>query len=139
LRDLFRIPLYLFDMIRRMVVFKYFIYSCNMCEKSQKNISWKSMNTYLSRNLRGVKLGFMLFFCTNSSSFLFNQLFIFALVGFHGLDIPFYILILLPFCHPIPHYFDASSTDLICSIQFSSTRTTTKQFVGFDYLLFYWS
>jgi succinate-acetate transporter protein len=69
--------------------FNLLIHSCNMCGNSQKNTSCKSVNTYLSRYLRGVSFGFLLSFCTNSSSFVFNQLFISAFVGFHGLSIPF--------------------------------------------------
>jgi hypothetical protein len=77
------------------------IHSCNTCGKSQKNTSCKSLNMYLSRYLHGVNFRFLLSFCTNSSSFVFNQLSISAFVGFHGLNIPFYILILLTLCHQI--------------------------------------
>jgi hypothetical protein len=65
------------------------IHSCNKCGKSQKKTSCTSVNTYFSRYLRGVILGFLLSFCANSSSFVFNQLSISAFVGFHSLNIPF--------------------------------------------------
>jgi hypothetical protein len=77
------------------------IHSCNTCGKSQKNTSCKSLNTYLSKYLRGLNFGFLLSFYTDSSSFIFNQLLISAFVGFHGLNNPFYILILLTSCHQI--------------------------------------
>jgi hypothetical protein len=44
-----------------------------------------------------VNLGFLLSFCTNSSSFVFNHLSISAFIGFHGLNIPFYTFILHTF------------------------------------------
>jgi hypothetical protein len=68
--------------------------SCNKCGKSQKNTSCKSLNTYLSRYLCGVNLGFLLSFYANSSSFVSNHLSIFSFVGFHGMNIPFYTFIL---------------------------------------------
>jgi hypothetical protein len=72
-------------------------HSCNKCGKSQKNTSCKSLNTYLSRYLQGVNIGFMLSFCVNLSSFILNHLSISSFVGFHGLDIPFYTFILCMF------------------------------------------
>jgi hypothetical protein len=69
--------------------FNIFIHSCNMCGKSQKNTSCKSVNTYLFRYLRGVNFRFLLSFCANSNSFVFNQLSISTFVGFHSLNIPF--------------------------------------------------
>jgi hypothetical protein len=50
------------------------IHSCNKCEKLQKNTLCKSVNTYLSRYLWGVIIGFLLSFCANSISFVLNQL-----------------------------------------------------------------
>jgi hypothetical protein len=91
--------------------------------KSQKNTSCKSLNTYLSRYLCSVNLGFLLSFCTNSSSFVFNHLLISAFIGFHGLIIPFYTFILcmfLPWSHPLN------------PVQF---QPATEPFVGFDLLL----
>jgi hypothetical protein len=69
-------------------------HSCNKCGKSQRNTSSKSLNTYLSRYLRGVNLGFLLSFCAKSSSFDFNHLSIYAFVGSHGIKIPFYTFVL---------------------------------------------
>ena len=74
-------------------------HSYNKCTKSHKNTSCKSLNTYLSRYLRGVNSGFMLSFCEKSSSFIFNHILISTFVGFHGLDIPFYTSIL---CASLP-------------------------------------
>jgi hypothetical protein len=65
------------------------IHSCSRCKKSHKKTSCKSINTYLSRYLRGVILGFLLYFCANSSSMVLNQPSISSLVGFQGLKIPF--------------------------------------------------
>jgi hypothetical protein len=65
------------------------IHSYNKCGKSQKKTSCRSVNTYFSRYLRGVILGFLLSFHENSSSLVLNQLSIFAFVGFHNLNIPF--------------------------------------------------
>jgi hypothetical protein len=65
------------------------IHSCSRCEKSQKKTLCKLVNTFLSRYLRGVILGFLLSFCANSSSLVLNQPSIFVFVGFHGVDIPF--------------------------------------------------
>jgi hypothetical protein len=65
------------------------IHSCNKCGKSQKKASCKSVNTYFSRYMQGVTLGFLLSFCENSISFVLNQLSISAFVGFHGINIPF--------------------------------------------------
>jgi hypothetical protein len=48
----------------------------------------------LSRYLCGVILRFLLSFCANSSSFVFNHLSISSFVGFHGLNIPFYTFIM---------------------------------------------
>jgi hypothetical protein len=111
------------------------IHSCNTCRKSQKNTSCKSLNTYLSRLFCCVNFGFMLSFYSNSISFVFNQLSIFSSVGFHGLNIPFYIIILLTYCRLIKHYFDASLADLIHSIPSCSNQPAMEPFVGF--LLFY--
>jgi hypothetical protein len=77
-------------------------HSCNKCGKSQKKTSCKSLNTYLSRYLCGVNLGFLLSFCTNSSSFVFNHISISAFVGFHGWNIPFYTFILRASLPQIP-------------------------------------
>jgi hypothetical protein len=77
-------------------------HSCNKCKKSQKNTSCRSLNTYLSRYLSSVSLGFLLSFCANSSSFVFNHLSISTFVGFHGLNIPFYTFILHVFLSQIP-------------------------------------
>jgi hypothetical protein len=79
--------------------FNLFTHSYNTCVKSQKNTSCKSLNTYLSRYLCGVNFRFLLSFCENSNSFVFNQLSISTFVGFHGLNIPFYILNLSTSCH----------------------------------------
>jgi hypothetical protein len=46
------------------------IHSCNKCGKTQKKTSCKSVNTYFSRYLWGVILGFLLSFCANSNSFV---------------------------------------------------------------------
>jgi hypothetical protein len=75
------------------------IHSCNTCGKSQKNTSCKSLNMYLSKYLSDVSFAFLLSFCENSITFVFNQLSMSSFVGFHGLKIPFYILILLAFPH----------------------------------------
>jgi hypothetical protein len=69
-------------------------HSYNKYGKSQKNTSCTSLNTYLSRYLCGVNLGFLLFFYANSSSFVFNHLSISGFIGFHGLNIHFYTFIL---------------------------------------------
>ena len=69
--------------------FNFNMHSCSRCEKSPKKTSCKLVNTYLSRYLRGVILGFLLSFYANSSSFVLNHLLISAFVGFHGLNIPF--------------------------------------------------
>jgi hypothetical protein len=58
------------------------IHSYSRCRKSQKKTSCKSVNTYLSRYLRGVILGFLLSFYANSSSWVLNQPSISAFVGF---------------------------------------------------------
>ena len=68
-------------------------HSCNTCRKSQKNTSCRSLNTYLSRYFHSVILGFLLSFCENSRSFLFNQILISSFIRFHGLNIPFYTFI----------------------------------------------
>jgi hypothetical protein len=75
-------------------------HSYNKWRKSQKNTSCKSLNTYLSRYLRGVNLGFLLSFCANSSSFVFNHLSISTFIRFHSLNIPFYTFIFRAF---LPH------------------------------------
>jgi hypothetical protein len=77
-------------------------HSCNKCSKSQKNTSCKFLNTYLSIYLRDVSLGFLLSFCINSSSFVFNHLSISAFIGFHGMNISFYTFILCVFVPRIP-------------------------------------
>jgi len=87
-------------------------HSCNTCMKSQKNISCRSLNTYLSKYLCGVNLGFLLSFCANANSFVFNHLSISTFIGFYDLNIPFLYL------HS-PH---ASSMDLIHSIPCKSNR-----------------
>jgi hypothetical protein len=69
--------------------FNLIIHSCSRCGKSQKKTSCKSLNTCLSRYLRGVILWFLLSFCANSSSLVLNQPSIFAFVGFHSVNIPF--------------------------------------------------
>jgi hypothetical protein len=69
--------------------FNILIHSFNMCGNSQKNTSCKLVNTYFSRYLCDVSFGFLLSLCTNSSSFVFNQLSISAFIGFHDLNIPF--------------------------------------------------
>ena len=65
------------------------IHSYHRCRISQKTTSCKSINTYLSKYLRSVILGFLLSFCENSSSLVLNQPSISSLVGFQGLNIPF--------------------------------------------------
>jgi hypothetical protein len=65
------------------------IHSYSICGKSQKNTSCKSLNTYLSRYLCGVILGFLLSFSANSSSLVLNQPLISSFVGFQGINIPF--------------------------------------------------
>jgi hypothetical protein len=65
------------------------IHSCSRWGKSQKKTSCKSINTHLSRYLRGVMLGLVLSFWANSSSLVLDQPSISAFVGFHGLNIPF--------------------------------------------------
>jgi hypothetical protein len=65
------------------------IHSCNKCGKSQKKTSCKSVNTYFSRYLPSVTLGFLLSLCANTNSFVFVQLSIYSFVGFHYLNIPF--------------------------------------------------
>ena len=78
------------------------IHSCNTCGKSKKNTSCKSLNTYVSRYLYGVMLGFMFSFYTNSISFVFNQLSIYAFVGLHGLNIYLYSFIIFMILPWIP-------------------------------------
>jgi hypothetical protein len=65
------------------------IHSFNRCGKSQKKTSSESVNTYFSRYLWGVSLGFLLYFCANSISLVLIQVSISTFVGFHGLNIPF--------------------------------------------------
>jgi hypothetical protein len=65
------------------------IHSYSRCKRSQKKTLCKSINTYLSRYLRGVILGFLLSFCANSISLVLNQPSISSLVGFQFLNIPF--------------------------------------------------
>jgi hypothetical protein len=77
-------------------------HSYNKCGKSQKNNSCKSLNTYLSRYVYSVNLGFMFSFYANSISFVFNHLSISTFIGFHGLNIPFYTSILCAFLPWIP-------------------------------------
>jgi hypothetical protein len=54
------------------VSFNLKIHSCSRCGKSQKKTSCRSVNTYLSRYLHGVILGFLLSFCANSNSVVLN-------------------------------------------------------------------
>jgi hypothetical protein len=75
--------------------------SCNICGKSQKNTSCKSLNIYLSRYLCGVNLWFLLSFYANSSSLVLNHISISSFVVFHGLNIPFYVFILRVFLQHI--------------------------------------
>jgi hypothetical protein len=99
-------------------------HSCNKCGKSQKHTSCKSLKTYLSRYLRGVNLGFLLSFCTNSSFFVFNHLSISSFVGFHGLNISFYTFILRAFLPRIPStqsYAVPVSNKTICWLYLSFT------------------
>jgi hypothetical protein len=95
------------------------IHSCNTCGKSQKNTSCKSLHTYLSKYLRGLNFRFMLSFCANSNSFVFNQLSISTFVGFHGIKIPFYILIL----------FNVFSPDLTFFSQFFNRSHSLNPFL----------
>jgi hypothetical protein len=112
------------------------IHSCNKCGKSQKKTSCKSVNTYFSRYLWGVTLGFLLSFYAKSSSFFLNQLSISAFVGFHGLNIPFWWL----FAH-FPNIFLIyfrrvfNSSHLIIPHLF--LPTATEPFVGYSYLSLY--
>jgi hypothetical protein len=95
--------------------------------KSQKNTSCGSLNMYLSRYLCGVNLVFMLSFCVKSSSFVFNHLLIYAFVGFHGLNIPLYTVIihvLLP---------------RISSTQSHVVPLATEPFVGLNLSFTSWS
>jgi hypothetical protein len=75
---------------------------CNTCGISQKKTSCRSLTTYLSRYLHGVNLGFMLSFCANSISFVFKHFSIFAFIGFHDLNIPFYSFIIFMILSRIP-------------------------------------
>jgi hypothetical protein len=61
-----------------------------------------SLNMYLLRYLHDVILGFMLSFCANSSSFVFNHFSISTFVGFHGPKIAFYTFTLCTFLPWIP-------------------------------------
>jgi len=81
----------------RWLTFNLSIHSSNKCGKSQEKTSCKLVNTYFSGYLWGVTLGFLLSFYANSSSFVLNQLSISTFVGFHGLNIPFYWLIVFLF------------------------------------------
>jgi hypothetical protein len=71
--------------------------------KIKKNDSCKSVNTYLCKYWHGVYLELLLSFYANSSCFVSNHLSISFLVGFHGLNIPFYhciffiVLLINPF------------------------------------------
>jgi hypothetical protein len=112
-----------------------FIHSYNICGKSQKKTSCNSLNMYLSKYLCSVNFEVLLSFCENSSSFVFNHIYIYAFIGFHGLNITFYICILSTTRR---HSFDAYSKNLTYSIPFSSRQPTKEAFVGFS-LLFYWS
>jgi hypothetical protein len=57
---------------------------------------------YLSRYLRSVNLRFLLYFCANSISFVFNHLSISSFIGFHGLNTPFYSVIFYVILSQIP-------------------------------------
>jgi hypothetical protein len=65
------------------------IHSWSRWGKSQKKTLCKSVNTYLSKYLRGVMLRFLLSFWANYSSLVLNQPSISSFTGFHGLNIPF--------------------------------------------------
>jgi hypothetical protein len=120
----------MYDLICRVgFFFNLNIHSCNTSRKSQKNTSCKSLNAYLSKYLRGVNFMFLLSFCANPISFVFNQLSISAFIGFHGLNIPFYILTL----------FNVLSLDLTVFSRFFSRshslnpslfQSATKPYVG---------
>jgi hypothetical protein len=117
------------------LIFNIFIHYYNTCGKSQKNTSCKSLNMYLSIYLCGVNFKCLLSFCENSNSFYFNQLSIYAFIGFHSLNFPFYILIISTSCHPIWHSFDASSINIIYSIPSCSNQLAMEPFDGFSILL----
>jgi hypothetical protein len=77
-------------------------HSCKRCKNSHKHTSCKSLNTFFSRYLSGVYLGFLFPCCAKSNSFVLNHLSIWSFIGFHGMNIPFYVFILCVVLQQIP-------------------------------------
>jgi hypothetical protein len=102
------------------------IHSCSRCGKSQKKTSCKSVNTYLSRYLRGVILGFLLSFCANSSSLVLNQPSISSFVGFQVSTFPSSGSFLSSFLHSLRAQSISSTQSFLVPI-----NATTKPFVGY--------
>jgi hypothetical protein len=90
-----------------------------MREITEKYLMQVAKHIFVEIFVHGVNLGFLLSFCTNSSSFVLNHLSISTFIGFHGLNIPFYAFILHDFLPQIPP---------LNPVQF---QPTTEPFVGY--------